>query len=133
MIEVGIGGIHLVQELLEPVEALVILDAVEVERPPGTVVVMSPEILDVKAMSLMERHDQLADMHYAVPERALMLARALEILPRITWIVGCQPADASSWGEEMSPEVRQAIEPAADEVRRIVDELGIAWFEDEVS
>jgi hydrogenase maturation protease len=72
-------------------------------------------------------HDDLADVHYATPERALMLARALALLPDHVWIVGCQPHDAERLGEGLSPEVAGAVEPAAAEVRRLVRGLGIAW------
>ncbi|HEX2031389.1 MAG TPA: hydrogenase maturation protease [Actinomycetota bacterium] len=128
VVELGIGGIHLVQQLLhEPVDALVVIDAVDVGRPPGTVVVLEPDVVDVRAMSLRERHDRLADMHYATPERAFMLARALDRLPGRLWIVGCQPEDAEGLGRPLSPLVAGAVEAAAREVRRLVSDLGIAW------
>jgi hydrogenase maturation protease len=127
VLELGIGGIHLVQELLDPTEALVIVDAVDLGRPPGAVTVIRPHVRDVTALSLSERHDALADMHYATPERALMLAGALNVLPENVWLVGCQPRDADRLGEGLSPEVEAAVEPAVDEVRRLLAGLGIAW------
>jgi hydrogenase maturation protease len=114
VLDVGIGGIHLVQELLEPVDALVIVDATELGRPAGAVAVIQP---DVRVPS---GPDDLADTHYATPERALMLARALNLLPERVWIVGCQPADADRLGDELSPPVAAAVEPAVAEVRRLV-------------
>lgn len=127
VMEVGIGGIHMVQALFDPTDALIVLDAVDLGRTPGTVLVIEPEVVDVASMSLMERHDQLADMHYATPARALMLARGLGILPDKTWLIGCQPVDPESYGEGLSPEVEAAIEPAIAEVRRLVSSLGIGW------
>jgi hydrogenase maturation protease len=127
VVDVGIGGIHLVHELMEAADALVVVDAVDVGRPPGTVVVLEPEVRDVKAMSLLERHDELADMHYATPDRALMLARALDVLPGHVWIVGCQPEDAERLGEGLSPAVAAGVDAAAREVRRLVAELGVPW------
>ena len=127
VLELGIGGIHLVQELLEPTDALVIVDAVDLGRPPGAVTVIRPHVQDVAALSLKERHDALADMHYATPERALMLAGALSVLPEKVWLVGCQPRDADRLGEGLSPEVEAAVEPAVDEVRRLLAGLGVTW------
>ncbi|CAN5689359.1 hypothetical protein BH24ACT26_BH24ACT26_02590 [soil metagenome] len=127
VIDVGIGGIHLVQRLFDRADGLVVVDAVDLGRAPGTVMVIRPEVRDVRAMSLEERHDQLADMHYSTPERAFMLARGLEILPPTTWIVGCQPWDAERWGEGLSPAVAAAIRPAIAEVQRIVVEMGVEW------
>ena len=117
VLDVGIGGIHLVQELLEPTDALIVLDAVDLHRPPGTVMVVRP---DVRGPS---GPDDLADVHFATPERALMLADALHVLPKATWIVGCQPADADTLGDTLSPEVEAAIATALAEVRRLLMEV----------
>lgn len=121
VLDVGIGGIHLVQELHDPVDALVVIDAVELERPPGTLAVIVPTVREPSGP------DDLADVHYANPERAFMLAGALGVLPPVRWLVGCQPLDAQRVGEGLSREVATAVEPAAREVRRLVTELGIDW------
>lgn len=127
VLEFGIGGIHLVQELLDPIDALVAIDAVDLGRPPGTLMIMRPEVLDVASLSPSDRHDQLADVHYATPERAFMLAAALQRLPVETWLVGCQIAHADEYGEGLSPAVEHAVEPAMAEVRGLVWRLGVAW------
>jgi len=121
VLDIGIGGIHLVQELVAGADALVVVDAVDLGREPGTVVVQRPEIREV------EGPDDLADVHYSTPERALMLAGALEVLPASVWLVGCQVVDAEALGEGLSPELAQAVEAGAAEVRRLVRELGVAW------
>lgn len=127
VLDVGIGGIHLVQELLEGADGLVVVDAVAVDRPPGTVIVMHPDVMDVDELPARERRDALADMHYATPERALMLARAMGVLPEEVFLVGCQPADAETLGDTLSSVVRSAVDTAAAEVRRVVSSLGIPW------
>ena len=121
VLDIGIGGIHLVQELLDPVEALIVVDAVELGRPPGTVAVIEPEV------PVPRGPDDLADMHYATPERAFMLAGALGALPSALWLVGCQPRDANRLEDVLSPEVEAAVERAAAEVRRLATELGFSW------
>jgi hydrogenase maturation protease len=123
VMDVGIGGIHLVQQLMEPVDVLIVLDAVDVGREPGAVLVLRPDVLDVSAMPVSERHDQLADMHYAVPERALMLAKGLGILPKSVWIVGCQPREAEHYEVGLSEEVMGGVDAALAEVRKIVSEF----------
>lgn len=120
VMDVGIGGIHLVQELFEATDALVVVDAVELGRPPGTLAVIRPSVREPSGP------DDLADVHYANPERALMLARALGVLPE-AWLVGCQPLDAERLGEGLSEAVAAAVEPAAFEIRRLVSGLGIEW------
>ena len=121
VLDVGIGGIHLVQELFDAARALIVVDSVDLGREPGTVFVIRPEVREPAG------RDDLADMHYATPERALMLANALGVLPDTVWLVGCQPADAERLGEVLSPEVERAVEPAVAEVRRLLGDLGVAW------
>jgi hydrogenase maturation protease len=121
ILDIGIGGIHLVHELLEHADALIVVDALDLGRPPGTVLVVRPEV------RVPEGRDDLADMHYATPERALMLASALGVLPDCAWIVGCQPEDADGLGQELTPTVARAVEPAAAEVRRLAATLGVSW------
>lgn len=127
VVDAGIGGIHVVQELLSGADALIVVDAVEIDRPPGTLVVIDPPVNDLASLSVSERRDVLADMHYATPDRALLLADALEVRPASVQILGVAPVDADDWGEGLSEPVAAAVEPAAAEVRRMVTELGIAW------
>lgn len=126
VIDVGIGGIHMVQELFAgTTDALIVADAMDLEKAPGTVMVVRPEVPDVIAMHPMERRDQLADMHYAVPARALMLARGLGVLPHAVWFVGCQPDDAGRVGEGLSPAVAAAVDVAVDEIVGLISQLDI--------
>jgi hydrogenase maturation protease len=127
VLEIGIGGIDLVHELLEPARAVIVVDAVDLGRAPGTVLVQHPDIKDVYALTPQQRLDELADMHYATPDRALMLAAALGVLPETVWLVGCQPRDSDRLGEGLSPPVAAAVEPAAAEVRRLAREAGTDW------
>lgn len=120
VVETGIAGIALVQELQEGWDCVVIVDAVDHGRPPGTVLVIEPDVVDVAALSWAERHDLLADMHLATPERALMLARALGVLPNRVLVVGCQPVDTDTLGWGCSPPVAAAVEVAVAEVLALV-------------
>jgi hydrogenase maturation protease len=123
VVETGIGGIALVQELQEGYDALVVADAVDRGREPGTVMLIEPDVVDVKALTVTERHDMLADMHLATPWRAFMLARALGVLPSRLLMVGCQPLDPDGVGEQMSPPVVAAVDVAVAEIVRHVTAL----------
>jgi len=126
VVDIGIGGIHLVQDLLvSSIDALFLLDAVDFGKSPGTVLVVRPEIVDLLALPPEQRRDQLADMHWATPERAFLLASAMGVLPAVTWVVGCQPADAANLGLGLSPEVARAVEVAIHELRSLVRDLGV--------
>jgi hydrogenase maturation protease len=120
VMEVGIGGIHLVQELLGgEVEALLVVDAVDVGHPPGSVVTIIPDVQELTDLPTLDRRELLADMHYATPERALMLARELGVLPPTVRLVGCQSLDAERVGEGLSPAVERAVPVAVSEIRRL--------------
>jgi hydrogenase maturation protease len=127
VVDIGIGGIHLVHELFVRTEALIVLDAMDLNRSPGTVVVMRSDVEDPKAVHPDERGDQLADMHYATPERALMLARGMDVLPSRVWIVGCQIQETDELATGLSPEVEGAVGQAVEEVKELVRSLGISW------
>lgn len=123
VVETGIGGIALVQELQDGFDALIVADAVDRGRPPGTVMLIRPDVIDVHALSWGEKHDLLADAHLATPERVFMLSRALGVLPERLLMVGCQPVDADALGTEMSEPVQMAVDVAVGEILRHVDEL----------
>ncbi len=123
VVETGIPGIALVHELQAGWDALVVVDTVDRARPPGTVMVIDPEVVDVQGLGWVERHDLLADMHLATPERALMLARALGVLPPVVRLIGCQPLDAERVGIGLAPIVADAVEVAVCQVLAEVDRL----------
>lgn len=120
LLEVGIGGMHLVQDLLPGVDLLVVVDAVDLGRRPGTVVVQRPDVLDVTTLTAEARRDELADMHLATPARALMMARALGVLPTRTWLVGVQTTDTGEARRGLSQVTTEAVPVAAREVRRLL-------------
>jgi len=111
VVESGIGGIALLQELLAGCDGLIIVDAVDRGAEPGTVFVVAPEIAD---------YDNVPDMHLANPDRMLSMARGLGCLPPRLALVGCQPADAESVGEVLSAPVAGALDAAVGEVQATV-------------
>ncbi len=120
----GIGGVHLVQTLLDgSFDALVVVDCADRGRPPGTVMEIEPEVLDVTTLPHTEKYDYLADMHYTKPERALALAKGLGVLPERTLLIGVQPEDAETLGRELTPVVERAARLTADHVLRVVAAL----------
>jgi hydrogenase maturation protease len=70
-----------------------------------------------------QQRDFLADMHYATPARALILAKALGVLPRKVYIIGCQPADANELGIGLSKAVERAAHATIAKVQKLVQEL----------
>jgi len=126
VLEIGIGGIHLVQELLDGADVLLVVDAVDIGATPGAVVVQRPEVLDVSTLSVERRRDELADMHLATPERALMVALGLGVLPATTLIVGVQTTDTHEPRQGLSDDMRRAVPVVVDEVRRLLAQYAAA-------
>lgn len=123
VVETGIAGIALVTELQDGWDALVVIDAVDHQRPPGTVMLIEPEVVDVHELSWGAKGDLLADMHLATPERVMMLAKALGVLPPNVLMVGCQITDPDAVGQGMTPPVAAAVDVAVEEVLRHVATL----------
>lgn len=123
VVEVGIGGIHLVQHLHAGYDALVIVDAVERGGAPGTVYVLEASVPEIDSYTERERHEFMTDIHYTVPSKVLLVARALDCLPPHAWIVGCQPLETERPGIGLSPDVERAVPEAITRVREIVAQL----------
>lgn len=118
LMEVGIGGIHLVQELHYGYDVLVMADAVEWGENAGHVYFREMEsVSDIDEMPVFEKRTFLADMHYTNPIRALMLAKALNVLPKKVYILGCEAATHDDFAIGMSPEVTTAIPKAIEKLK----------------
>ena len=117
LVESGIGGIALLQELMRGCDGLVIVDAVERGAAPGTLFVIEPEV---------GAPSGVPDMHLANPDQVLALAKAMDCLPGRVLLVGCQPRDVEGLGQGLSPPVARAVGPAAEEVRRALSAWGAA-------
>ena len=117
VVETGIGGIALLQELMAGWDGLVVVDAVDSGDVPGTVTSSVPDVGEPV---------HVPDVHLANPARVLSTAKGMGVLPERVVIVGCQPADVDELGEGLSPAVERAVELAAREVERTVR----GWLED---
>ena len=123
VLETGIGGMHLVQELMQGYDAVVLLDAFDRGGTPGQLFLLEPELPDTASLTDTERRDYFAETHYAMPLRALTLAREVGALPAIVRIIGCQPANIDTFGTPMSDAVAAAISPAVDLAFEVINGL----------
>jgi hydrogenase maturation protease len=116
VIETGIGGVALLQELMAGCTGLILIDAVERGAPPGTVFLITPEVLD---------GEHVPDVHLANPDRVLSMAKTMGVLPDRVMIVGCQPADnMEELDQGLSPEVQRALAIAVKKIEETVN----AWL-----
>ena len=111
--DVGIGGVALVHELQAGWDRLVIIDAVQRGGAPGTVYVLTPQLPDLATLPEQERNDLLVDAHMAEPYHALVLARALGVLPERVDVVGVEAPETEDLTLELSPAVARAVPIAA--------------------
>ena len=123
MVETGIAGIQLVSDLQDGYDAIIVIDTVDRERSPGTVMTIDYDVIDVHELDHNVKYDLLADMHLATPERSLMVARALGVLPPIVKMVGVQPVDVDTMAIGMSDIVANAVDVAIKEIDRCIDSL----------
>ena len=117
VLEVGIGGISLVQDLMDGYDALIVLDALEGDTP-GQVKTLIAEVPDVKDVP----KDYLADVHYAEPGRAMVLAKAMNVLPETVYIVGAV-VQRAELGEGLTPVLAGALETAETTVIQLLNDL----------
>jgi hydrogenase maturation protease len=111
VVETGIGGIALLQELLAGCDGLVLVDAVDRGAAPGTVFVLEPEVAEA---------EHVPDVHLANPQRVLAMAKGMGALPKRIAVVGCQPGETDELGEELSPAVERAVAVAVAKVEQTV-------------
>ncbi|GAC1565475.1 MAG: hypothetical protein NVS3B14_03310 [Ktedonobacteraceae bacterium] len=120
VVEVGIGGISLVQELFDGYDVLMIVDAVDRDGTPGAIFLLEPQVPDLAQWPHEQRQDFLVNMHMTTPSRALILARALGVLPPSVYMLGCQPTTCDELVIGLSPPVERAVELS---VERLIGEL----------
>jgi hydrogenase maturation protease len=112
--EYGIRGVHLALELLDGYDALVLIDAVPLGEPPGTVTLIEVDMDDV-----VSDGDAGIDAHTMTPAAVLgALAHFGGRVDRVL-VVGCQP-EAVAEGIGLSPAVAAAVEVAVDEVLHVL-------------
>ena len=108
VLETGIGGIALLQELMRGADGLIVVDAVDRGGEPGTLFLIEPEIGEPSSVP---------DMHLANPDQVLAMAARMECLPERVLLVGCQPLDGDGLGEGLTPPVARAVGTAAERIR----------------
>lgn len=123
ILDTGIAGIRLVQELMDRFDVLIVVDAVERGGEPGQLYLLEAEVPDIEDLSFDERNAFLADMHYTNPTRAMMLAKGIGVLPPKVFILGCEVALYDDFEMKMSPEVVAAIPKAVEKIDQLIIQL----------
>lgn len=113
----GIRGIDLVYALLEPHDAVILVDIVARGEPPGTLYLIEPEIETDGEVSL--------EAHGMDPVKVLALARTMGAPPTRTFLVACEPDLVMSGDadEDMIMELSAPVRAAVDEAVQMVESL----------
>jgi len=107
----GIRGIHLAYQLLEPYDLVVLIDAVQRGRPPGTLSVIEAE------PGAEPGPEVSMDAHDLGPDAVLSLVPRLGGTVGPVVVVGCEPAGIDA-GIGLSPAVQDAVGTA---VQMVID------------
>jgi hydrogenase maturation protease len=122
IMEAGIAGISLVQELMNGYDALIVADTIDRGGEPGTIYVVEPEAPKIEAVNANELHRSLVDAHCTDPSKVLLLAAALKVLPQQVFLVGCQPESIEDATEGLSDSVRAATTVAVRKIESLIED-----------
>jgi hydrogenase maturation protease len=95
VIDYGIRGFDLAYALLDPWDAVIIVDALPRGEAPGTLYTLDPDLKSMKALGPAET---LMNPHGMDPVRVLQLAFSVGEITAKIYVVGCEPAD---FGDEL--------------------------------
>src|SRR6266481_443758 len=123
VVDFGIRGLDLTYSLLEPYDAVILIDAVPRGNPPGTLYVIEPKVGQTSDSNIP---DTMVDPHSLDPVKVLRMARSMGGAIEQVFLVGCEPSPQVPDDDlrmEMSQPVQAAIEEAVDLVLTLVNHL----------
>jgi hydrogenase maturation protease len=130
VVDYGIRGFDLAYALLDPWDAVILVDALPRGREAGTLYILEP---DLEAIECTLPAESMMNPHGMDPVRVLQLAFSIGEVNAKVFVVGCEPED---FGDELagrmglSRTVQGSVEAAArmveDLVGRISKETG--WY-----
>ena len=110
----GIRGVHLAYELLEGYDALVLVDAMPLGEPAGTVAIFEPDVEAIDPTGV--------DAHSMNPAVVLGLLAGMGGHVSRVLVVGCQPLTLDE-GIGLSEPVAAAVGPAVEAVHQVLADI----------
>jgi hydrogenase maturation protease len=121
LVDFGIRSVHLVYELMEGYDVLLVVDTVARQAgPPGSLHVIEPDVPERGSAPGDALPEVLLDPHDLSPGGVMELLPTLGGVVGRILVVGCRPAVLDA-GLGLSDPVREAVEPAAALVREVVE------------
>jgi hydrogenase maturation protease len=112
----GIRGLHLAYELLNGYDGLVLIDAVPMGEPAGTLAIIEPEVEPADGVRPM------VDAHTMSPDAVLASLAGLGGSVEKIFIIGCQPENLQE-GMGLTAPVAAALDAAVDLCLALVSDL----------
>jgi hydrogenase maturation protease len=116
----GIRGIHLAYELLEGYDALILIDAMPLGEPPGTLATFEPA--DILPPDGGDDMAPVFDAHTMHPALVLGMMTRLDAHVERIVILGCQP-ETTDEGIGLSPTVAESVQLASDMLVEVLTEI----------
>ena len=120
-LEMGIGCVALIHELMAGYDLLLVVDAVDRGGAPGCLYILDPDVPDPATIPGMERWTWANETCQTSLARALVMARAAGVLPPTVRFIGCQPAEMEELSTDLSPIVQRAVAQAVREILALVE------------
>lgn len=120
LVDFGIRGVHLAYQLLDGYDTLVLIDAAQRGRTPGTVTLLEvdqAQLTDTTAATV-DGKAPLVDAHGLEPGAILSMLGSIGGSVARVLIVACEPASVAE-GIGLSPVVEAAIPAAIEAVERL--------------
>lgn len=118
----GIRGLDFAYALLEPWDAVIVVDATPRGRAPGTLYVLEPAREDLPAAGTPAE----LDAHGMDPLKALRWAASMGARLPAVRVVGCEPA-AVGGEDEILDGLSPAVAAAVDGAVELVESLCTSW------
>jgi hydrogenase maturation protease len=117
----GIRGFDLAYALMEDYDAAILVDALPLDREPGELAVLEPDLEELDGFGMVEGHGMN-------PVEVFRLVKQLGGRPpKVLLIVGCQPGTFGPENEGqlgLSEPVAASVEPAAALIESLVARIG---------
>jgi hydrogenase maturation protease len=123
VVDYGIRGFDLAYALLDPWDAVILVDALSRGETPGTLYTLEP---DLHSMEAPKSPEMVINPHGMDPVRVLQLALSMGTVSARVYVVGCEPED---FGDELegrmglSETVQSSIEEAIKMVENLVGRI----------
>jgi hydrogenase maturation protease len=118
----GIRGFDLAYTLLDPWDAVILVDAMPRGENPGTLYIVEPNLAGISSANAS------MDPHSVDPVRVLTLAVSFGTITTRVFVVGCEPHD---FGDEfdgrmgLSAPVQAAVEEACNMVLELINRIQV--------